>query len=567
MGSYEAEKLIRLARHVSEIVSSPADLQKALEATVGIVSSVLEAEGCSVMFTDEDAGVLRLMASTDIDRSLWDTIESPLGEGYAGNVAATGRPLLVRNAAATDQLSEERRRRYTSGSFLCAPMKVRGRTIGVINVTNRRDHQPFTHEQLDAVVSLANLLGLAVDNAHLIERTDAMSRRLRDILEGIGDGIIAADTKGVVMHHNELALHYLGVDTRQCVGRRLSEVVPAGLAALFQELFERAMIERQHIHKECEFVDKGTTSPRPLTLSAAPLYQDACGRLSGVVFAVHDMTLHQKIDELQRIDEAKNSFLAIISHELRTPLTSIKGATHLLRQRLETQIGSENLNLFRIIEQNSERLLRQIINMLDVANIQNQTASVTLRRVSLAAVVRQCAAQYVDHAKQKQIELTENYAHAPGLVQIDEEKIGRAVTHLLDNAIKFTPGGGSVSVAVGQHETEAFVTVRDSGAGIDPALRQRIFHKFVQGEGAMTRQTGGCGIGLYVARAFAELHGGRIETVNLENGGCEFRLVLPLPDSGKACDLHLTPAAAPVGADASPASSPAAGPQPAGGGA
>jgi len=526
MEKVEADKLIWLTRHVSEIFSSPGDLQKALEAMVDLVRTVFEAEACSIMLLDPETEDLRLSVSTNIERELWPRIRTRVGEGFAGKVALSGRPLLVRDISETPYPEPERRHRYKSGSFMCAPMKVKGRTIGVVNVTNGKADEPFTREQLDVVVSLANLVALAIENVRLLTGTEMMTRRLRDVLEGIGDGVIAVDTDGEIVLHNEVVLPYLSTEGNRCLGRPLNEVIPEKLHPVFRELLERTLAERDHIHEEVEWGVRGSVNPIPVTLSTTPLYQDMRGRPSGVVFVIHDMTVNHKLYELKRIDEAKNSFLAIVSHELRTPLTSITGALHLLQVRMQGRLEPENQELFRIIEQNSDRLHQQIVNLLDVVNIQNETASLTLRHIRLSEIAGRSVARLREAAERKQIEIVEDYQSDAGPILLDEEKIYRAIVHLVDNAIKFTPRSGRIRVGTGCSDGEAFVSVQDTGAGIDPAIRDRIFGKFVQGESPLTRQSGGCGIGLFVARAFAELHGGRIETANLEGGGCEFRLVL-----------------------------------------
>ena len=529
MEKADAEKLIRLARHVSEILSSPADLQNALDATVNLLRTVLDSEGCSIMLLNAEAGVLEMAASSNIARELWAGIKVRIGEGFAGKVAQTGRPLLVRQARDDHAFEDERRHRYTSGSFMCAPLKVKGETIGVINITNRRSREPFTHEQLDIVVSLANLVALAIDNARLLVSAETLNRRLHDILEGVGDGVIAVNKEGEILHLNEIAMRYLGARRGRWIGCPLDEVTPTGVAAILHKMHERTLTERTHIHEDVEWKIRESSDPIPLTLSTTPLRRDEAGGISGTVFVFHDRSLHHKLDELKRIDEAKNNFLAIVSHELRTPLTSIKGAMHLLRNRLSDRLEPDNCELFRIAESNAERLLRQIVNLLDVVNIENRTASLTLRRVGLGDVTRRCVDRVRDGARSKDIEVVEDYAGNPVLL-MDEEKVMRAIAHLVENAIKFTPRGGQVTLITDQSGGEARVRVRDSGSGIDPRVRERIFGKFVQAEGAMTRQTGGCGIGLFVARAFAELHGGRIDSINLDGGGCEFALILPAAD-------------------------------------
>jgi PAS domain S-box-containing protein len=535
MTKREGAHLIDLARHISEIVASPGDLRRIFDRTVTMLQSVLDAECCSIMLLDQKNGVLRMAASTDIEPRLWSQIKAPLGEGFAGKVAATGKPLLVRDASDEPDRSESCKQRYSSRSFMCAPMKAKGRIIGVINITNRRDGRPFRPKQLDTIAVLANFVALAIENANLIADTDAINHRLHNVLEGIGDGVIAVDTREMILHHNEIATHYLGLRGLDCTGLTLSEAVPDDILPTVRELFRQTIRQRQHLHKDVQWTIDKSGAPKPLTLSTTPLGDGRGGAPQGVVFVIHDMTLHHKVDELERIDEAKNNFLAIVSHELRTPLTSIKGAVHLLRGRVGSRLETEDDQLFKIIEQNSERLLRQIINVLDVANIQTHSISLNLKETDLRNLIDRSLKQVGDQAAKKEIRIIQKYGDDTRAV-IDDDKIFRVIAHLLDNAVKFTPRGGNVLIHAGGGEDEVFVSIKDTGQGIDPAIRERIFHKFVQGEGPLTRQSGGCGIGLYVARAFAELHGGRIEIRNLREGGCEFKLVVPRIEADEAVD-------------------------------
>jgi len=486
------------------------------------------------MLLDPSSNELRMAVSSNIERALWPEIRISPGEGYAGEVARSGEPLLVRRASDVRRAGATGRR-YTNSSFMCAPMKVKGRTIGVLNVTNRKRKEPFTRQQLDMLVALANVAALAVENTRLLVATTSMGRRLRDVIEAIGDGVVAVDAGGVILLHNELALYYLGLKSGHYEGLRLGEAVPGNVRTVLATLRERTLAERAHFHEEVEWTIPGSPGAVPLTVSTAPLYLETRGNLCGVVFVFTDMTLCHKVDELKRIEEAKNNFLAIISHELRTPLTSIKGACYLLRHRLQTTIDQESVELLRIVEQNTERLLRDIIDILDVVSIDTGTAALMLRRdANLAAIARQCVERFCEAAQAKNISIAEDYTDCPQTMMLDEEKVIRALEHLVGNAVKFSPFGTRMTVATGSTGREAFVAVRDSGPGIDPVLGDHIFRKFVQGEKPLTRQSRGYGIGLYVARGFAELHGGRIETINLPGGGCEFRLVLALRRDGES---------------------------------
>ena len=236
--------------------------------------------------------------------------------------------------------------------------------------------------------------------------------------------------------------------------------------------------------------------------------------------------VEKSLEELKKLDERKSEILATVSHELRTPLTSIKGALSIIATegRLEGEMPREFLE---IAQQNTERLIRLIGSLMDLVRIEAGRLVLELKPVDMTRAIRLSWEGLQGIARQKGIEveivLPEGLPH----IQADEERIKEVLTNLLDNAIKFTPQGGRVKVEVEEKEKELVVTVADTGYGIPLEERERIFEKFYQGRPPDPREPKGLGLGLSIAKAIVEEHGGRIWVESELEKGSRFSFSIP----------------------------------------
>lgn len=240
----------------------------------------------------------------------------------------------------------------------------------------------------------------------------------------------------------------------------------------------------------------------------------------------------------ERADRARASFLAMMSHELRTPLTSVMGYAELLLEGLAGPINPEQTEHLRTILGKSEQLLAVIGALLDVARASSGAPS-DLTAVPLAPLVHDIVGRHVELAGRRGLRV--QIDAAPLVAYGDRRQLRQLITNLLDNAIKFSRDGGVIDVRVGPGPlradggpTAAHVIVRDRGVGIPPEAMARIFDPFFQVDSSSTRTHGGAGIGLTVARAFAEAHGGRLWVEPTDGPGATFVVALPLDQAGQA---------------------------------
>jgi PAS domain S-box-containing protein len=230
--------------------------------------------------------------------------------------------------------------------------------------------------------------------------------------------------------------------------------------------------------------------------------------------------------DAEAANRAKDDFLAVLSHELRTPLTAILGWARVLRTR---QVGAEQAGrALESIERNT-RLQKQIIDdLLDSSSIVAGKLQLERRHVDLAAVVAAGLEIPLRDAEANGIQMRFGLGPALGQVWGDPVRLQQIVANLAGNAVKFTPAGGTIEVRLERHSEIVRLTVRDTGAGIDPVLLPHIFNRFQQGDSTIRRRHGGLGLGLAIVRSLVELHGGRVRAESAGRGqGATFIVDLP----------------------------------------
>jgi signal transduction histidine kinase len=223
----------------------------------------------------------------------------------------------------------------------------------------------------------------------------------------------------------------------------------------------------------------------------------------------------------------KDEFLTTISHELRTPLNAVLGWLHLLRTgKLDTCTASRGLEA---VERNVRLQAQLTGDLLDVSKAMTGQLRLDSRPVSLADASRQAIAAALPAADAKDVTITSSLPDIPVPVLGDPMRLRQIVWHLLANAIKFSPRGGSVGVTLESSDQTAALTVVDSGPGIDPEFLPRIFDRFTQEDPSPTRTVGGLGVGLSLVRDLVEMHGGEIQARNRDSqDGAAFTVRLPL---------------------------------------
>jgi PAS domain S-box-containing protein len=349
------------------------------------------------------------------------------------------------------------------------------------------------------------------------------------IVSNMGEGVCLVTTGNErIVFANPSLERMLGYGPNELVGCRAADVMkpddltPAEEAE--REEARRCLQEQGHCTYEGRQVRRdGTTiwCRTTTTTFEHPRY--------GVVWVAvqQDVTEeHRARQAAAELERAKSEFLSSISHELRTPLTSILGYGALLRE--DTAKLPEVGDHIDVIERNARRQLRLVEDLLSIARIQAGEFEVHRCPVDLAEVVRLGVEGMRPAATEAGLRLEMDCA-SPARVLGDADRLDQVLANLLANAIKFTPQGGRVSVALRTDPEEAVLTVTDTGPGILPQERARLFERLFRGDDVKRLQVSGAGLGLAIARSIVEAHDGTIEArADPECGGAIFELALPL---------------------------------------
>jgi signal transduction histidine kinase len=240
--------------------------------------------------------------------------------------------------------------------------------------------------------------------------------------------------------------------------------------------------------------------------------------------AVENARSYARANEASRL---KDQFLATLSHELRTPLNAVMGYARMLRQG--TMAPDKTGAALDIVERNATALKQIIEDVLDVSRIVAGRLRLKVEPVDLSAMLHESCATVLPAADAKGVVVEAMFDPLPMLVTGDPDRLQQIVWNLLSNAIKFTPRGGRVELRLTRVNRHVEIAVSDSGCGIDPAFLPFVFDRFRQGDATFSREHGGLGLGLAIAKQLAELHGG---TVTAASGGADqgavFTVRLPL---------------------------------------
>ena len=231
-------------------------------------------------------------------------------------------------------------------------------------------------------------------------------------------------------------------------------------------------------------------------------------------------------ERLRELDRMKDEFVALVSHELRTPLTSIRGYLELLLEEVDA-FDPAHADWLSVIDRNSERLLALVEDLLLKAQVSAGKVSLTLSEVDLGTIVEHGVKTAAPVAAARQIELGASTEPLPP-VAADPVRIGQVIDNLISNALKFTPAGGSVEVRACAAGRFARVEILDTGVGISDEEQERLFERFYRTAHAQTAAVPGAGLGLSIAKAIVEAHGGTISCTSTPGCGSTFAIELPV---------------------------------------
>jgi len=369
-------------------------------------------------------------------------------------------------------------------------------------------------DELGALAGALNVMAGRLESK--IEDLEHEQGKVKAILDGMVEGVIALDGRDEILWLNERARAMFRVDDQRGRGRRVLEVIRnTDLHAVVAEARESQadVPERRELRL-------GERDERIVEVNALPLRLP--GGETGVVAVLHD------VSELRRLEQVRTEFVANVSHELRTPLTAIQGY-------VETLLGGaiaepENAQRFlEIVLRHTERLGRLLGDLADLSNIELGKLALRLAETKLAPIVESVLEITWPRAESGRVALEAHVPDALPPVYADHDRVAQILINLVDNAVKYTPPGGRVSVSAAVVAGPAVeVSVRDSGVGISSADLPRVTERFYRVDKARSRELGGTGLGLAIVKHLVAAHGGNLQLESELGRGTLVRFTLPV---------------------------------------
>jgi len=519
---------LRTLQEGIKAINSALALEDVLRLIVANASQVLEGARCSVALFDEGRNRVVSAASSDEADGGFGSDGLGLEKKIAAWVVQQGKPFLSGEAGPDSPLagtSEE-----DTPSLVSVPLFFGDRAVGALAATSP-ERNVFSTEHVNLLNAFADQASVAVMNARLYERLaqeqkqtaqlyeHVQQRRneLEAILRGIGDGVIVTDAALNLLLMNPVATRIFRVKPDVTQSVPLSQVLPhPELLALLQD----ALGQDEPIVREIPLSSEGEGRQTIFQALASPVLS-ADGRTRGGVAVLRDVTSQKELERM------KSNFLSVVSHELKTPLHSIKGFVDIILMGKTGPLNSTQADFLGTVRDQTALLQNLISDLLESQRLESGQVKLQLTDVSMSEVANAVVAKLRAVAEQGQVKLANAVEVNFPAIEADRTRIEQVLTNLVDNAIKFTPALGTVTISASDLGAEARVAVSDTGIGISSTELEKVFDRFYQVDSGSTRHYRGAGLGLTICKHIIEYHRGRIWAESQVGKGSTFAFTLP----------------------------------------
>lgn len=535
-------------------ISTATDLRDLLRSVLDVMMSLLPVSAGAIFLLDPTQARLKLGTHDGLPPEYLNTMQSfPVSGSACEEVVRYGQPTL---RPLIEERSEGALLQYGLESCAYLPLLAGGTVVGLLGLYG--DNSLYKQLDMTQLMPLGNQIGFAIANVRLFEDSFLERHKLTTVINSIAEGVVLCDSQGRLILANEAAMELLSLESVP-YQQPLSEMPDFyGIRDLdncplpVEQLPLARALSGETFHDYRVFIHGVSGDNSVMSFSGAPVRADN-NTIEGAVVILRDITAHQKLER------AKDEFLAVAAHELRSPLAAVRSYAEMMlrRERQRTESDGRDLRGLTILSQQVTHMLRMVDNLLDVSRLDAGQIDLQLQPINLVSLATQVLDQQRPSATDHDLVLETEQAEL--WVTCDSLRVRQVLTNLVSNAIKYSPGNTIVTVKLGtalvsdntapisevemgndeQSQTieddtavvcslsryEAVVSVTDQGSGIPPDQQIRLFQRYYR---VKSRRAEGLGLGLYLSRQFVLKHGGRIWVESQEGKGSTFYFSLPI---------------------------------------
>ncbi len=505
---------MRALADTAQAINSTLRLDEVLHRVVHYAQSLLKVETASIALVKEKDNQVIFKEAVGRMAERIKGMELKIGDGIAGWVAQNNQPVITTNVPADPRFRRglDQQTGLLTLASASVPVRLQNQVMGVIEVMNPVDGR-FAPDTLSLLESLASLAATAIVHAQQVEELKAAESRFSSLFEDNIDPIIITNQDGLITDANRKAVEVFGYGRDELIGLRVTTVHRMGTAFLGSDRF-------RHLRGGQEI----TYQTRITTKQGLEIPMEVHAKLIQRKGQEFIQWIQRDISERLQLEEMRQDLISMIFHDLRSPLGNIISSLDVVQASLPPDAEMEQ-SLITIANRSALRMSRLVDSLLDLRRLEAGQMTLNKEQADISVLASDALEQVTALAEGKGIQLRKDIPPRLPMVDVDTDMLRRVIINLIENAVKYTPGEGTVTVNAKSGPKELTIAVRDTGPGIPAAEHSRIFSKFtrLQREAAPK----GLGLGLAFCKLAVEAHGGRIWVESTPGQGAIFSFTLP----------------------------------------